>query len=359
MNKNKINTTLKPKIAAAMSGGVDSSVAAKILKDQGYDVTGIFLNFCAKGIKGSEQALSDARLAADKIGIPLRELNLEKIFKKQVINNFLREYSQGRTPNPCVRCNKLAKLGYLIKYAKKTGFDFVASGHYAKIKKTKNACELFKAKDKTRDQSYFLYSLDQDELKHLIFPLGDLKKQKVRKMAKKFKLPAAENPESREICFIAEKDHNEFLKKHLKLKPGKIKTKDGKIMGSHQGLPLFTVGQRKGVEIGGTGPYYAAKMDYKTGVLYVTNYGDDKILYNKKLIAENVHWISGIKPNARLQCRAVIRYGHKPEKCLVSKNGKNNFKVEFLKAQRAIAPGQSVVFYNKDKVLGGGVICKN
>ncbi len=359
MDKRKINTSLKPKIAVAMSGGVDSSVAAKLLKERGYDVTGIFLNFCKKSIKGSEQALSDARLTANKIGIKLRVLNLEKIFKKQIIGDFLSQYGKGRTPNPCVRCNKLAKLGYLIKYAKKSGFEFVASGHYSKIKKTKNSCELFKAKDITRDQSYFLYALDQEELKCLVFPLGDLKKQKVREMAKKFKLPAAENPESREICFIAEKDHNEFLKKHLKLKPGKIKTIDGKIIGSHQGLPLYTIGQRKGVEIGGTGPYYAAKMDYKTGVLYVTNNHADKILYSEKLSVKNPNWISGVEPKTPFKCQAVIRYGHKPEKCVVSKSGKNNFKVNFLKPQRAITPGQSVVFYDKNKILGGGIICKN
>lgn len=345
-----------------MSGGVDSAVSAKLLKMQGYDVSGFFLHFWKEKIKGEKNAnqdLLDARQAADKIGIKMRELNLKKIFKKQVVDNFLNQYAKGMTPNPCIRCNKSAKLGFLIKYAVKSGFDFVASGHYAKIKKTKNTFKLCKAKDKTRDQSYFLYTLNQNELKHLIFPLGDYAKTQVKMLAEKFKLPAAKKPESREICFIAEKNHNEFLKRRLKLKPGKIKTTDGKIIGSHQGLPLYTIGQRKGIKISGTCPYYAAKMDYKTGILYATNDCGDKILYSRDLIAENVNWISGIKPKYRFQCDAVIRYGHKPEKCVVSKCGKNHFKVEFSKQQRAIAPGQSVVFYEKNEILGGGIICKN
>ena len=352
----------KLKIAAAMSGGVDSSVAAALLKRQGHRVVGIFLHFWHEaappdkgGVGGVEnkccslKALTDARRVADKIGIPLYVLNFSGIFKKQVVADFLDEYQKGRTPNPCVRCNKLVKLGYLIKQARRLGFAYVASGHYAR----NIAGRLFKAKDKTKDQSYFLYTLNQAELKHLLFPLGDYTKRQVRQLAKKFKLPVAEKPESQEICFIPEKSHNEFLRRHLKLRPGLIKTFGGKILGHHQGLPLYTIGQRKGIEIGGTGPYYAAKMDYKTNILYVVNDGHDKRLYKKSLMAKQVNWLSPVE--LPLNCSAVIRYRHKPVACQLAKSG-GNCRVRFKELERAITPGQSVVFYQGEKVLGGGII---
>lgn len=394
MNKNK-----KLKVAVAMSGGVDSSVAAKLLKDQGHDVVGIFLHFwheqppLIRGGRGdlnyenkccSAEALLDARRVADKIGIPLYTLNFAKIFKKQVADNFLNEYAKGKTPNPCVRCNKSVKLGHLIRRAKKLGFDYVASGHYARLRREfpispklrsgqaksqfpknankKNTYKLYKAQDKNKDQSYFLYTFNQNELAHLLFPLGSYTKPRVRGLAKKFKLPVAEKPESQEICFIPGKSHNEFLRRHLKLKPGEIKITPlikgaGGIIGAHQGLPLYTIGQRKGIEIGGTGPYYAAKMDYKKNILYVVNKWDDKLLYQDELMAKNVNWLGGI-PRLPLKCQAVIRYRHQPVKCVVTKN-KNNYIVKFKEAQRAITPGQSVVLYQNNEILGGGIICQN
>ena len=385
----------KLKIAVAMSGGVDSSVAAKLLKDQGHDVVGIFLHFwheenppsppsaysgqaLYQGGKTenkccSAQALLDARRVADKIGIRLYTLNFAKIFKKKVVDDFLREYAAGRTPNPCIVCNKQVKLGYLIKQVKKLGFNYVASGHYARIKKTKKQknkkyiYKLFKAKDRDKDQSYFLYTFNQNELKYLFFPLGDYTKEQVRGLAKKFKLPVAEKKESQEICFIQGKSHNEFLKRHLKLKPGLIKLLTPQppfergargVIGSHAGLPLYTIGQRKGIAIGGTGPYYAAKIDYKTNILYVLNNCDDKLLYQDKLIAKNVNWTASVKPKLPLKCQAVIRYRHKPVKCLVTKILKNNYQVKFKEPQRAITPGQSAVFYLGSEVLGGGIICQ-
>ena len=361
----------KLKIAVAMSGGVDSSVAAALLKRQGHRVVGIFLHFWHEaappdkgGVGGVEnkccslKALTDARRVANKIGLPLYVLNFSKIFKKQVVADFLDEYQKGRTPNPCVRCNKLVKLGYLIKQARRLGFAYVASGHYAR----NIAGRLFKAKDKTKDQSYFLYTLNQAELKHLLFPLGDYTKRQVRQLAKKFKLPVAEKRDSQEICFIPEKSHNEFLRRHLKLKPGPIrlltpldKGGRGGIIGQHAGLPLYTVGQRKGIKIGGSGPYYAAKMDYKKNILYVVDDGNDKRLYGEKLIAEDVNWLSGAAPKLPLNCQAVIRYGHKPVKCQVVKSG-GNYLVKFTELERAITPGQSVVFYRGGEVLGGGII---
>lgn len=346
-----------------MSGGVDSSVAAKLLKDQGYEVAGIFLHFWKEeGIAGnfenkccSAEALLDARRVADKIGIPLYTLNLAKIFKQQVVDNFLSQYQSGQTPNPCVRCNKRVKVGYLLKQAKKLGFDYVATGHYAISKNGK----LYKAKDKNKDQSYFLYTFSQAELKHLIFPLGDYTKVQVRRLAKKFKLPVAEKPESQEICFIPEKNHNEFLRRHLKLNHGLIKTLDSQTIAGHQGLPLYTIGQRKGIRVGGTGPYYAAKMDYRTNTLYVVKDYDDQLLYKNKLIAKNVNWLSAHKLKLPLNCQVVIRYRHEPVKCAIIKISKNKYQVEFNKPQRAVTPGQSAVFYHGQQILGGGIICQN
>jgi len=445
------------RVIVAMSGGVDSSVAAKLLKDQGHDLLGIFLHFwkdetpltpLSKGGKtprlpftkggGAEnkccslEALRDARRVCQKVGLPFYTLNFSDIFKKEVVDYFLDEYKKGNTPNPCVRCNKLVKLGWLIEQAKKLGFDYVASGHYARLRReipnskfqipnkiprprqakrggqnpkskiSKNndgmVYRLFRAEDKNKDQSYFLYTLTQEQLKHLLFPLGDYKKEEVRKIAKKFKLPVATKKESQEICFIPGKSHNDFLKRYLKLKPGPIKLlphpdplpacadrlirrgeksgQSGEVIGEHQGLPLYTIGQRKGVEIGGVGPFYVAKCDYKTNTLYVVKDGNDPALYSNKLIADNVNWIAGEEPKLPLVCEAVIRYGHKPVECKIEKHKntktrkhentrtqkhkntktQKGYSVKFKKPQRAITPGQSVVFYRKNEVLGGGII---
>lgn len=373
-----------------MSGGVDSSVAAKLLKDQGYDIIGIFLHFwkeenncaCSENKCCSSSAYADANRVCQKLGIRLYTLNFSREFKKDVVDNFLAEYKSGRTPNPCVRCNKLVKLGLLIKKAKQLGYDFIATGHYARIKskvppirrtgasqKSKvGEYKLVKAKDENKDQGYFLYNLTQEQLAHLIFPIGDYKKEKVRQIAEKYKLPVAKKKDSQEICFIPEKNHNEFLKRNLKMKSGSIKTKDGKIIGKHNGLPLYTIGQRKGVEIGGIGPFYVAKMDNKKNTLFVVKDGNNPLLFKKELIAKDVNWISGLAPKLPLKCQAVIRYRHKPVQCVIKKIKKQKDKkakkqeevekylVKFSKPQRAVTSGQSVVFYKGEEVLGGGVI---
>lgn len=358
------NKKKKIKVLVAMSGGVDSSVAAQLLKNEGYEVAGIFLNFWKDESVNlvnenrccSLESLMDARKVAAKIGIPLYTFDFSKPFKKAVVDNFLSEYAAGRTPNPCVVCNKKIKIGLLIKYAKRLGFDYVATGHYLKIKKVGKTYQLFKAKDANKDQSYFLYTFTQDELKHLLFPLGNYIKPQVRRLSAKFKLMVESKAESQDICFLTG-SHNNFLKKYLTLEGGPIKLLDTKEeIGRHQGLPLYTIGQRRGVEIGGTGPYYVAKLDYKNNILYVVRNWNENILYSDNLIAKKVNWLSDKHFKKKLICSAVIRYGHPALKCEVSLYNKNNYLVKFSKPQRAITPGQSIVFYQKKQVLGGGII---
>ena len=367
------------KVVIAISGGLDSSAAAFLLQKRGLEVIGMFMKL------GIDQNNSEAtaRRACQKLGIRFYPVNFASQFKKEVIDYFLDSYAQGLTPNPCVKCNQIIKFGFLLAQAKKIGADFLATGHYVKNTKTqkhkntktKLVYKLFRGKDKNKDQSYFLYNLTQEQLARVLFPLGDYTKAEVKKIADKAKLPYLVK-ESQDVCFLtgdtirqAQARHNDFLKKHLNLKFGKIKTLDGKKVGEHQGLPLYTIGQRRGVEIGGIGPFYVARCDYKTNTLYVVSDRDDPVLYSDELIAENVNWIVGREPALPLRCEAVIRYRHKPVECIIEigdypaqlkKKQDNNHKylIKFKKPQRAITPGQSVVFYHCDEVLGGGVIRK-
>jgi len=362
--KNKLAPVKKKlKILVAMSGGVDSSVAAQLLKNQGHEVAGVFLHFWKDEAPGgrtenrccSLESLLDAKAVAAKIGIPFYTFNFSEPFKKAVVDNFVSEYEAGRTPNPCVICNKRIKIGRLLKYARALGFDYVATGHYLRIKSIGRTVKLYKAKDKNKDQSYFLYTFTPDELKHLLFPLGNYTKPQVRRLAAKFGLRVAAKPESQDICFLSG-DHNNFLRRYLKLKPGDIRLlSGGEKIGEHQGLPLYTIGQRRGL-VGGTGPYYVARFDYRKNILHVVKDWNENILYERRLIAKKVNWLSGRAPRRALHCQAVIRYGHPAVPCLVRPKGKTGYLVEFTKPQRAITPGQSVVFYQKEEVLGGGII---
>lgn len=344
----------KGKIVVAMSGGVDSSVAAALLKKAGFDVVGIFMKFWNPSEEKRENSCCSiesekmARLIAKQIDIPFYVLNAEKEFKKKVVDCFLNEYKKGVTPNPCVVCNKDIKFGFLIKKALALGADFVATGHYLKTKDGK----LFRSKDKEKDQSYFLWRLSQNQVNRVMFPSGNYKKSEVRKIAKNFKLPVAESKESQEICFI-QTPINEFLKKYLKTKPGNILNKEGKVVGKHEGLHFYTIGQRRGINVS-QGPYYVIDKDFKKNVLIVSK--DPKDLKKKELIAKDVNWISGKAPVLPLKIKAKIRYRHNLVKVVVRKITEKKFKVIFEKPQVAITPGQSVVFYNKEQLLGGGII---
>ena len=367
MKKSKVKSQ-KSKVIVAMSGGVDSSVAAALLKRAGFNVIGVFMKFWTEDIKGainrccSPEAEKRARKVAQILKIPFYVFNFEKEFKKRIVDYFLKEYKKSLTPNPCVVCNKEIKLGLLLEKAQALGVDFVATGHYARINRLTNSTivenvdqiRLLPAKDKEKDQSYFLWMLNQKQLKRILFPIGDYTKNEVRKLAKKFKLPVTKTPESQEICFIRT-TINDFLTRHIKQKPGKIVDTQRKILGQHQGLAFYTIGQRKGIGLAG-GPYYVSDKDLKKNLLIVTK--NEKDLLKKELIAKNVNWTSNQIPKLSIKIKAKIRYCHNPAPATLTKNLElRSYKLIFEKSQQAITPGQSVVFYKGNELLGGGIIC--
>jgi len=354
----------KPKVIVAMSGGIDSSVAAALLKKAGYPIIGVFMKFwSAPNVSGdstenrccSSESENRARRVAQFLGIPFYTFNFKNDFKKKVVIPFLTGFKKGETPNPCVFCNKKIKFGLFLEKAKALGAEYVATGHYARLrriplndKKSKISYQLLKGKDKTKDQSYFLWSLTQKQLKDILFPLGDYTKQEVKQLAQKLGLPTKEFSESQEICFVST-NLSDFLKKNLSPQPGKIIEVNGKVIGEHNGLCLYTIGQRKNIKLP-QGPYYVLKKKTERNVLIVTRNKED--LFKKMIRLKSINWISGKPP--RFPCRASvkIRYQSPAAPATILKGGTIIFKT----AQCAITPGQSAVFYQKDRVLGGGII---
>jgi tRNA-specific 2-thiouridylase len=359
---------MNPKrVVVAMSGGVDSSVAAGLLKEQGFDVIGITMNlfplpkeYCLdRDLKSccGRGAIEDANRVASKLGISHYVLNLKNSFEDLVISNFLEEYSQGHTPNPCIRCNQFIKFDVLMERAKKIGASYIATGHYAQIIQDSQSGHFYLEKgiDIEKDQSYFLYTMTQDQLSHTLFPVGHFTKSDIRKKARDWYLPVADRSESQEICFIPNNDYVDFLKlrKPEAFLPGPIVNIGGQVLKQHKGIIHFTVGQRRGLGIAAPHPLYVLEINSPKNEIVV---GPNDFLYKKDLFANQINWISGEEIRAPVPIKARIRYKHKEAKAILMPLNSEKIHVEFEKPQRAITPGQAVVFYDGAVVLGGGTI---
>ena len=341
-----------------MSGGVDSSVAAALLKNRGFEVIGITMQIRERFEDWeSSDDIEDARGVAAKLRIPHYVVNFRDIFKEKVIANFCKEYGKGRTPNPCIRCNRYIKFGIFLKKAKELGADYIATGHYAKIEynQDKKKYLLKKGVDPKKDQSYVLYTMTQKQLKQTLMPLGEFTKEKIRAIAQELDLPVAERSESQEICFIPDNNYPKFLQKYLQeaARPGPILDREGNILGEHRGILFYTIGQRKRVGLSAKEPLYVIAIDKKKNAIVV---GKKEEVYTKKLIAASVHYIALEKPEDSMEVKAKVRYLHQAAEAVLSPLTGERARVEFREPQWAITPGQAVVFYDGDTVIGGGTI---
>ncbi|MBI5430747.1 MAG: tRNA 2-thiouridine(34) synthase MnmA [Nitrosomonadales bacterium] len=353
------------KVVVGMSGGVDSSVTALLLKQQGYDVVGLFMKnwedddnseYCS-----SRQDLLDAVSVADTIGIPIEAVNFAKEYKDRVFSYFLREYQAGRTPNPDILCNSEIKFKAFLDHAIGMGADVIATGHYAQVREQDGLYQLLKADDGSKDQSYFLHRLNQAQLSKSLFPLGKLLKSKVREIAEQHGLPNHAKRDSTGICFIGERPFREFLNRYLPTQPGEMMTPEGKVVGKHQGLSFYTIGQRQGLGIGGakeaTGePWFVAAKDMSNNRLIVVQGHDHPLLLNAGLDALELHWISGHKPDITRAYAAKTRYRQQDASCRIALTAGDAAHFTFDEAQWAVTPGQSVVVYDGIICLGGGII---
>lgn len=348
------------RVVVGMSGGVDSSVAAWLLLEQGYDVHGLYMFNWEEDEEGyctAARDFQDARAVADQLGIPLHRVNFAGEYRRRVFEHFLAEYAAGRTPNPDVLCNREIKFGVCFDYARRLGARWVATGHYAR---SPGDGRLLLSSDRSKDQTYFLHTVQAERLRRTIFPLADLSKSQVRQIAEAHALPVHDKKDSTGICFIGERPFREFLSRYLPAQPGDIRDESGRLLGQHSGLMYYTIGQRQGLGIGGRrdrteAPWYVAGKDLDRNVLIVVQGNDHPLLMSRQLLAEEWHWIAGAPPGLPLQCLARIRHRQPLQECRVSAD-RTGIRVRFSQPQRAVAPGQSVVLYADDECLGGGVI---
>ncbi len=360
----------KKTVVIGMSGGVDSSVSAWLLKEQGYQVIGLFMKnwedddndeYCS-----TRQDLLDAVSVADVVGVEIEAVNFAAEYKERVFAEFLREYQAGRTPNPDVLCNAEIKFKAFLDHAVKLGADYIATGHYARVRESADGFQLLKAIDASKDQSYFLHRLNQAQLSRTLFPLGEIQKTEVRRIAEQIGLPNAKKKDSTGICFIGERPFRDFLNRYLSYKPGKIKTDQGDVVGEHVGLSFYTLGQRKGIGIGGlkahkkedgsSDAWYVARKDIEANTLYIVQGHDHPWLQSASLLADQNSWVAGHAPPAG-KLSAKTRYRQSDVACLLDAQS-TQFSLQFEQPQWAVTPGQSAVLYDGDICLGGGIIAQ-
>ncbi len=356
---------LAQKIIVGLSGGVDSSVVALLLKQQGYEVEGLFMknweeddteNYCS-----AAEDLRDVTTVCETLNIPLHTVNFASEYWDNVFQYCLDEFQKGRTPNPDIWCNQEIKFKVFLEHALKLGGAAIATGHYVRVRQIKNEFQLLKGLDANKDQSYFLYALNQNQLKYSLFPIGDLQKTEVRQLAEKNNLITYAKKDSTGICFIGERPFKKFLEKFIPTQPGIIETPEGKCLGKHDGVIYYTLGQRQGLNIGGqtnsTGePWYVVDKDIKNNILIVAQGHNHPLLFSQQLVANQCHWMGEMPTYIPFNCFAKTRYRQSDQACTITELTQNTCHVSFTTPQRAITPGQSIVFYQENQCLGGGII---
>ncbi len=349
------------KVVVAMSGGVDSSVAAALLKQQGHEVTGMMLRLWSEpGKEDSNRcctpdSMAQARRVAALLDIPFYVVDAKDVFRKTVVEYFLEGYASGGTPNPCLVCNRSIRWEFLLNHALALGAQFMATGHYVRLRDEDGQKKLFRAVDPLKDQSYVLYVLNQDKLRHAIFPIGDYPKAEIRRLAESFGLPTASRKDSQDLCFLAGEDYRNFLKRHAAgiLKTGEIVTRAGEVVGRHNGLANYTIGQRKGLGIASSVPLYVLGKDAASNALIV---GTEDELGTRELTAKEVNWLGGSAPTAPFRAEVKIRYTARPAWAQVTPLNGGQAQVRFEAPVRDVTAGQAAVFYVEEEVIGGGII---
>lgn len=353
------------RVIVGMSGGVDSSVAALLLKRAGHDVTGIFMNNWEEkdefGVCTSEPDWTDVRAVCDLIGIPCYSVNFAREYRERVFSHFLEEYRKGRTPNPDVLCNREIKFGVFLSFAEKLGAEKVATGHFAKVDRCGQGWQLRRAKDENKDQTYFLYMLGQHALSKAMFPVGDLTKGEIRQIARDAGIPVSEKKDSTGVCFIGERDFRKFLSGYLPAQPGDMVTVDGRTVGRHDGLMYYTLGQRRGLGIGGSGDdrrWFVVAKDLERNRLVVDQGEDSPLLYTSRAAGGECTWLAGFPPaeeDRPLRCQVRLRHRQPLQDCSIILRG-DRVQIDFDRPQRAVTPGQSAVFYDGEVCLGGAIV---